>query len=298
MNEIKILDRLEPDDRRRMKDLVRICSEADGLDYPLDMEDEGEPRNMPASLMYMVSGKLAGFIYIFEAPQGRPELYGFAHPLHRRQGIFTALYEEVLWNLNKREFLLVVMRAWEGGTAFARKLGLEIMHSEYRMELRDPGESKKAPKTSEGIVRTARASDLDVLAALGQECFEVSNMKDEKDHLRKAIVSERQTLLVYEDKGRIWGMANLFDESAGTGIYHLCVASSRRKSGIGSRLIEESVRRVLTKDPLGKVFLEVLVDNDRALSIYRKKGFRETAVFDYYLGGRTAKRRKGNGHDS
>ena len=59
-------------------------------------------------------------------------------------------------------------------------------------------------------------------------------------------------------------------------ILNLCVDTKARKLGYGDRLLEEILNRakaLLVK----QVFLEVRPSNEHAMSLYRKKGFRQIA---------------------
>lgn len=59
-------------------------------------------------------------------------------------------------------------------------------------------------------------------------------------------------------------------------ILNLCVDSKARKLGYGDRLLEEILERAKTL-LVKQVFLEVRPSNEHAMSLYRKKGFRQIA---------------------
>ena len=59
-------------------------------------------------------------------------------------------------------------------------------------------------------------------------------------------------------------------------ILNLCVDPNYRKLGYGDRLLEEILNRAKGAE-VKQVFLEVRPSNDNAISLYRKKGFRQIA---------------------
>lgn len=59
-------------------------------------------------------------------------------------------------------------------------------------------------------------------------------------------------------------------------ILNLCVDPKARKLGYGDRLLEEILDRAKTL-LVKQVFLEVRPSNEHAMSLYRKKGFRQIA---------------------
>jgi ribosomal-protein-alanine N-acetyltransferase len=59
-------------------------------------------------------------------------------------------------------------------------------------------------------------------------------------------------------------------------ILNLCVDPNSRKLGYGDRLLEEILERAKTL-LVKQIFLEVRPSNEHAMSLYRKKGFRQIA---------------------
>jgi [ribosomal protein S18]-alanine N-acetyltransferase len=60
-------------------------------------------------------------------------------------------------------------------------------------------------------------------------------------------------------------------------ILNLCVRESRRRQGLGARMLDELFVRAGRKAHLGFT-LEVRVSNDTAINLYRRKGFVEHGV--------------------
>lgn len=296
MKTIRRVERLTRDDRGAMEALADCCSKADGVAYPLDLGEDGHPRGLPAALLMEEKGKLTGFLHLFDAPVGPPELIGFVHPDHRRRGVFRQLYEEALDVLNGESHLLVTVRGGPGGAAFARAKGMEKRHSEYRMVLQpDSADRKPLPTTG---VRVAAAADAAPLARLACSCYGLDAPDRERRHLETLLKAENRTVLVYETADRIpAGMAVLYEEPEDAGIFGVCVSEAHRRRGIGSRLIAAAAALALRRKPDRPVYLEVETENEKALSIYKRRGFEATAVMDYYEAAGGQGKREGEDHD-
>lgn len=68
---------------------------------------------------------------------------------------------------------------------------------------------------------------------------------------------------------------NILSVAAGEAhILNLCVDPSFRQLGYGEKLLDEILSRVATAD-VHEIFLEVRPTNEKAIGLYRKKGFRQ-----------------------
>jgi len=84
------------------------------------------------------------------------------------------------------------------------------------------------------------------------------------------------TCIVLERADRIAGYGILSVAAGEAHILNLCVDPEYRRLGYGDRLLDEILRRAKAAS-VKEVFLEVRPSNVNALSLYRKKGFRQIA---------------------
>lgn len=84
------------------------------------------------------------------------------------------------------------------------------------------------------------------------------------------------TCIVLERVDRIAGYGILSVAAGEAHVLNLCVDPAYRRLGYGDRLLDEILRRVKAA-AVKEVFLEVRPSNVNALSLYRKKGFRQIA---------------------
>ncbi len=82
--------------------------------------------------------------------------------------------------------------------------------------------------------------------------------------------------LVLERARRVAGYAILSIAAGEAHVLNLCVDPDYRSQGYGDRLLDEILNRA-RQAGVEEVFLEVRPSNVNALSLYRKKGFRQVA---------------------
>ena len=81
-------------------------------------------------------------------------------------------------------------------------------------------------------------------------------------------------VLVREE--RVVGYSILSVAAGEAHILNLCVDPGFRQLGYGEKLLDEILSRVATED-VHEMFLEVRPSNEKAVALYRKKGFRQIA---------------------
>ena len=84
------------------------------------------------------------------------------------------------------------------------------------------------------------------------------------------------TCIVLERADTIAGYGILSVAAGEAHVLNLCVDPEYRRLGYGDRLLDEMLRRAKAAS-VKEVFLEVRPSNVNALSLYRKKGFRQIA---------------------
>jgi ribosomal protein S18 acetylase RimI-like enzyme len=95
---------------------------------------------------------------------------------------------------------------------------------------------------------------------------------DGPEEIRKKAERDPDLFLVAEHNGRMIGaVVGGFDGRRGL-VYHLAVAASHRRQGVGRQLMEEVERRLRSKGCL-KMYLMVARDNPGALDFYQRLGW-------------------------
>jgi ribosomal protein S18 acetylase RimI-like enzyme len=139
-------------------------------------------------------------------------------------------------------------------------------------------------------IRPARASDVDALLAIENAAFQTDRLS--RSSFRRLIGSPSAAVLVSEAGGRIAGYCIVLfrARSRAARLYSISTASDFAGQGLGRALIEAAERMTAERGKLS-LRLEVRQDNERAVAIYRRAGFRPAGSRpDYYQDGMTALR--------
>jgi ribosomal protein S18 acetylase RimI-like enzyme len=141
-----------------------------------------------------------------------------------------------------------------------------------------PGRSRNRSVAS---IRRGCAADLDDLIELEELVFASDRMS--RRSLRHFLVAPSATVLVAEYAGRIAGCAVvLFRPNTSIArLYSIAVAPQRAGLGLGPALLAASERAALARGRQ-TLRLEVHEDNHRAISRYRKAGYRQFGCHNAY----------------
>lgn len=139
-------------------------------------------------------------------------------------------------------------------------------------------------------IRPARASDVDALLVIENAVFPTDRLS--RRSFRRLIGRPSAAVLVVETGGRVAGYCIVLFRAGNPAarLYSIATVPGMAGRGLGRALIEAAERAVVER---GKhsLRLEVREDNERAVAIYRRAGFRQVGSRpDYYQDGMTALR--------
>jgi len=139
-------------------------------------------------------------------------------------------------------------------------------------------------------IAPAGAGDLDALVRLEERAFAGDRLS--RRSLRRFAAKRNGLLLVARCGGQVAGyvLVLMRKGSQRARLYSIAIDGARRGRGIGQALLgagELSARRA----GAGSIYLEVRADNESAIALYRKTGYRQFATIDgYYHDGAMALR--------
>lgn len=289
---IKLKEHLDLDDYELVSDLQKQCVQKDGiaLKLELDYKLDATPKPGAASgltkineFMYFSGQQLLGYLGIshFGGQDSPIEVMGMVHPEFRRQGIFTQLYALVADERARRNagsMLMLCDRASLSGQSFIEKVGAVYRHSEYEMFFRE--ERRERPMKQGGELLTFRkASNADIGEISRQNAIFFGDsgeapLPEEEEKLGMA------TYLA-EKAGAVIGKFHLHMSPDAGGIYGLGVLPEHQGQGFGREMLLQAVEK-LQEANRKNIFLQVAVENARALHLYQSCGFQETSVMDYF----------------
>lgn len=236
--------------------------------------------------------QLVGFAGLYQWGGGEVEVAGMVDPAHRRRGIAAALLDRVLVQAGARgagHVLLVTSRPSIGGRALAAGRAATLDHSEHALVL--DGDPVDGPSDPRVALRRARPGDEDAVVAQLAAAFDWTP----PDIERMLADPDERTLLIELDGAAVGTVRLTLDGGVGGvngvdgvggadgvgGVYGFAVHPDRQGRGIGRDVLRRCCRQ-LRADGAGRVGLEVVVDNDRALGLYTSTGFTPVSTEDYW----------------
>ncbi|MEZ4697122.1 MAG: ribosomal protein S18-alanine N-acetyltransferase [Rhodothermales bacterium] len=140
------------------------------------------------------------------------------------------------------------------------------------------------------VIRPAKLADLDALVALETSSFDSDILS--RRNFRYMITQANASLLVAELTGAIVGYS-LVLYNRGTSLarlYSVAVSPAARGHGVGALLLHHSEEAAREHD-CAYMRLEVRSDNDAAIALYERTGYRQfDTIEDYYEDHETARR--------
>ena len=126
------------------------------------------------------------------------------------------------------------------------------------------------------VIRRAGEADCAIIAELEKICFPHDPWSYDSVY-SDIVLNDRTVYLVAEDEGEIiayGGLWKIFDEGH---ITNIAVVPGRRREHIGEKLVGELID--LTRaEGISNWTLEVRADNDPAIALYEKLGFRSVGL--------------------
>lgn len=147
---------------------------------------------------------------------------------------------------------------------------------------------RPSPPNVNGIrIRTANDRDVDEMYRLEQMCFDIEAFSTHQ--LQYLINTKTAISLVAEIDGSfagfIIGLTNRNRSGKYGRVYTLDVDDRFRRMGIATVLMDRLMEG-MSKSGCTRCFLEVKLDNERAIPLYEKMGFEKChIVFHYYAPG-------------
>jgi len=136
------------------------------------------------------------------------------------------------------------------------------------------------------LIRRSTRNDIDALIAIEQRCF-TGEQAFKRSHFRHLLGSEHAICLVAEVDGRVVGsciaLHRRFGQRVTGRIYSLAVDPTTQGQGLGAMLLSAAMRR-LERGGVGRIYLEVSIENNTATGLYERHGFAGLRLLEDYYG--------------
>ncbi|MDO5517181.1 MAG: GNAT family N-acetyltransferase [Clostridium sp.] len=269
---------------KELNELSRICERKDKinlkleLDYKLNISGEAERHNnLVNEFLYYINDKLVSYIGISCFGGNTAELNGITHPEYRRKGLFKKIFQLAINECrvrNYREVLLLSDDASCDGVDFIKANGGKYKCSEYSMKY-DKDDKVILNEDNDILLEKADRSDSNEIKKQdsiywgeeldGEECEIPSNT--EVYMIKKSDKTVGKIHVEYSDNYAY--------------IFGFGIKPEYRCNGFGRSALEETVNLILGKN-IEDIRLDVACENKTALNLYKKCGFKENSVMNYY----------------
>lgn len=125
-------------------------------------------------------------------------------------------------------------------------------------------------------IKTMKLKDFNSMYSLWKKVkgLSVGNLKDEKKEVSQIIKLSPLSNFVVVDSGKIIGTVLAIFNGRRGWVYHLAVHPDYQNRGLGSLLLRKA-EKVLKKAGAKRVLLGVKESNSKALSFYKKYGYKK-----------------------
>lgn len=270
---------------KEINQLQEICRSNDKnnlkleLDYKISVYKNSEiDLKKINEFLYYVEDVLVAYLGISSFGGNNAEVNGMTHPDFRRKGLFTKLFELAIDECNKRNFdkiLLLSDGKSISGAFFIKAVHGKYDFSEYRMKLLNKTTLENINSIS---LRKAEKADRKEIAR--QNAIFFYGLEECESFPEEEEIINTITYMV-ELKEAIIGKIRIEYSDNYAFICGFGILPNFRCKGYGkSTLIE--VLRIINKENINDVELDVECKNNIALNLYKACGFEEKSVMDYY----------------
>ncbi|HEV1997252.1 MAG TPA: GNAT family N-acetyltransferase [Candidatus Dormibacteraeota bacterium] len=236
----------------------------------------------PSQFLAVASGRVIGYAGVDEGQDA--EVCGMVHPDHRRRGVGAALLDAALQAaaaIGRKTVLVICEDVAPVAIDWMRRRGAEVDMSELRMVLRmEPGGALPAYATGTRVVlRKSTAADRSALRHLLSEGF-----PELEDGVLEVLLGrhddvQEESMIVW-DRDRAVGTLRVIDTPERSMVYGLVIDSALRGKGYGGAAMRAALD-LLRERGVTEVSLEVLPDNEPAVRLYTRLGFKRVTTYRY-----------------
>lgn len=271
---------LTADVLQEIEQLAAVCQQYEHLEMKLNWNVlHKRPEQETNDFLYYEDGKLVGYLALFCFNSQEAEVSGMVHPEYRRKGIFSRLFQaatEEVQHRNVPQILCIVEHSSQAGQAFSRRLNAQFHHSEYKMKLVEP----RLPSGGiEGLTfRKSQAEDGMILAHITAVAFDM--LRSDVTWYSQGPQPDRPSYLAQVGDVYVGKIDVSLDEQEAL-ILGFGVLPEFQGRGYGRQLLAYTIQELL-KAGKRNIALEVVTNNQNALSLYQSCGFEVVTSYDYY----------------
>lgn len=244
------------------------------LDYVIENAGEGIFLGFYKNKLLGLGTAMINSVY-----KNQASLNLIVHPDYRKKGLGSLLYSRIDEFLKSKEVNIVecfTKKRLKDGVAFAGKKGFTTTMYSWEMELALGSLELNFKKKEELNFRKAKARDGKAYKRIIYDAF---GDELEESTLGELLKDPSITTYILEEENKALGTGSIQiieDLSLGY-IYDIAILKEYRGKGLGSYLLKSCIR-TLEEKGLSKASLLVTGNNENALGLYKKLGFKEVDI--------------------
>lgn len=274
---------LSSEQKERIRAFVGFCNARDHLhnEIYLGSEFKAYPE-MKVFYLAQEGSEIVGFLMVYADDQESAEISACVLPSRRREGIFSALFQQAGMELKKYHYskvLLKTEKVFEDQQAFLSHYPVSFSHSEFLMVF-DASECRPcAPK--EGFsLRLAREADLPALVSISSRAFQ-NPLDVSETYIRQTFSGKNGLLFAALFQKKPVGCVSVDQSGNGNYLFGLCIDPEVQHQGFGRCMLSEVLKQLRASDDR-EITLGVDRENLAALPLYQSCGFKERTETQYY----------------
>ena len=283
LKQLTKLSRLHKTDFRAVKNLLDRCLQHDGFRVKLYWNIlQNRLTQEFNDLFYFIDGNLAGYLALFTFEVDEAEISVMVHPKYRRRGIYKKLMAEAFLELQQRRIskcLCICPRGSVIDENYLRPFQPEYVFSQIEMSTTKVPVFQDLPEVQ---LRLAQSTDLSLVARIGAAGFASSFSEALQRFHENMQEKNRKIWILSIPKHEAIGKIHVrYDENNTAFIHDLCILPEYRGKKYALAMILDTMQMLHQEGK--KIFsLDVECDNEGALKLYEKCGFKKVSAYDFW----------------
>ncbi len=278
---IKACVRLSEDEKYELAGLLEHCNGVDPVPVSLQMDKTlNYHQDMNNWFLAYEGDLLVGVLSVFGPLDSEAEFTGCTHPDYRGRGIFNSLAAEAVKTVEARHIkrlLFALDRKSESGQAVMTRKGYPRVQTEYGMAFPEHGVIDEM-KPRLHILR-AGYGELDDMAQISAGAFE-EPLDVNRSMITNGLKSKEREQYAAYFENRMVGTVSLLVRDQSAMINGLAIKPQEQGKGYGADFLVQLLRMLRRRNL--RVRLDVSSENEAAYRLYKRIGFQETEIQDYY----------------
>lgn len=258
--------------------LTQICSTYDGGLPTIYYEFLQQKRETANNLLLYRKKALIGFLSLYFFYEQGCEVNLLIAPQYRYQGITSQFFTQIMPILKMREMKEVILSTSSSASSqWLETIGFTYHHSEYYM-VRQNSEPLVIDNPLLSL-RKADLSDLADLCNIDATCFTVHQTMVERFAY---LLNDNSYTVLFALKNKIpIGKAHIQWKSNNAHFSDIAILPPYQRQGLGNELLIHCINEALS---MGKATIDLYVEgnNQRALNLYQRHGFKVKSQQDYW----------------